>query len=178
MAPSTIGMLLFLASEAVFFVFLIIGFVYLRSPNVRRASTALDPAVTGVYTAILIASSVTMWLAGRGARVRKVWLAASVVLGALFLVGQGREYARLLADRVTVSRDVFGTTFYTLTGIHGLHVATGIFMMLVVGLVSWRSPKPEADRLALENVAWYWHLVDGVWIVIFTVVYLGGRFVT
>jgi len=174
---STLGMLLFLASEAVFFVFLIIGFIYLRSPNTQRTSASLDPAVTGVYTAVLVASSVTIWLAGRGARVRKGWLAASIVLGALFLVGQGREYARLLDAHVTVSRDTFGSAFYTLTGIHGFHVAAGVLMMLVVVVMAWRSPKPRADSLALESVAWYWHLVDVVWIVIFTVVYLGGRYV-
>jgi heme/copper-type cytochrome/quinol oxidase subunit 3 len=171
-------MLLFLASEAVFFIFLIIGYVYLHSPGVQRASAALDPRVTGVYTIALLASSFTIWMAERRARISKAWLGVTIVLGAVFLIGQGREYWRLLSQHVTVSRDVFGTAFYTLTGIHGAHVAAGVFMMLVLVGVLWRSKersRPAADTIALKSVALYWHLVDAVWIVIFSVVYLGGR---
>jgi heme/copper-type cytochrome/quinol oxidase subunit 3 len=171
-----LGMLLFLASEAVFFIFLIIGYIYLHSTDVQRASAALDPRVTGAYTIALLASSATIWLAGRGARVRRGWLVATIVLGAVFLVGQSREYWRLLHDDVTVSRNLFGTLFYTLTGIHGLHVAIGVVMMLVLAGVVWRSTKVAVDRVALESVSLYWHLVDVVWIVIFSVVYLGGRY--
>jgi heme/copper-type cytochrome/quinol oxidase subunit 3 len=76
---------------------------------------------------------------------------------------------------VTVSRNLFGTLFYTLTGIHGLHVAAGVVMMLVLAGVIWRSSKTALDHVALESVALYWHLVDVVWIVIFSVVYIGGR---
>jgi heme/copper-type cytochrome/quinol oxidase subunit 3 len=102
---------------------------------------------------------------------------ATIVLGAVFLVGQSREYWRLLHANVTVSRDLFGTLFYTLTGIHGLHVAAGVVMMLVLAGVIWRSTNVALDHVALESVALYWHLVDAVWIVIFSVVYLGGRLI-
>jgi heme/copper-type cytochrome/quinol oxidase subunit 3 len=168
-------MLLFLASEAVFFIFLVIGYIYLHSSDVRSASAALDPRVTGAYTIALLASSATIWLAGRGSHVRRGWLVATIALGAIFLVGQSREYWRLLHAGVTVSRNLFGTLFYTLTGIHGLHVAAGVVMMLVLAGVIWRSSKTALDHVALESVALYWHLVDVVWIVIFSVVYIGGR---
>jgi heme/copper-type cytochrome/quinol oxidase subunit 3 len=147
---------------------------------VERASAALDPRVTGAYTLALLASSATIWLAGRGSsagRVRRGWLAATIGLGAIFLVGQSREYWRLLHADITLSRDRFGTLFYTLTGIHGLHVAAGVTMMLVLLGLVWRSTKIALDRVALESVALYWHLVDVVWVVIFSVVYLGGRYI-
>ena len=175
---AALGMLLFLASEAVFFIFLVIGYVYLHSTDVQRASAVLDPRVTGVYTIALLASSATIWLAGRGARVRRGWLVATIVLGAVFLVGQSREYWRLLHNDVTVSRDLFGTLFYTLTGIHGVHVAAGVVMMLVLAALVWRSSKLTLDRVSLESISLYWHLVDVVWIVIFSVVYLGGRYIS
>ena len=104
------------------------------------------------------------------------WLVTSIVLGAAFLVGQSREYWRLLHADITISRDLFGTVFYTLTGIHGFHVAAGVVMMLILLGIVWRSSKAALDRVALETVALYWHLVDAVWIVIFSVVYLGGRY--
>jgi len=175
-APTALGMLLFLASEAVFFIFLVVSYVYLHSDDVRRASSVLDPRITGAYTVALLASSATIWMAGRGGRIHRGWLAATIILGAVFLVGQSREYWRLLREEVTTSRDVFGSLFYTLTGIHGVHVAAGVLMMLVLAGLAWRASKPALDREALESVALYWHLVDGVWIVIFGVVYLGGRY--
>jgi cytochrome c oxidase subunit I len=174
---AALGMLLFLGSEAVFFVFLVIGYVYLHSAGVQQASAVLDPRVTGGYTIALLASSATIWRAGRDKRPSRGWLLATIALGVLFLVGQSREYWRLLHNDVTVSRDLFGTLFYTLTGIHGVHVAAGVVMMLVLVGVLWRSTRVALDRVALESVALYWHLVDAVWIVIFSVVYLGGRFI-
>lgn len=170
-------MLLFLASEAVFFIFLIVGYIYLHSSVVQRASSILDPRVTGAYTIALLASSATMWMAGRGAEIRRGWLAATIALGLVFLIGQGREYARLLGAGVRTDSSVFGTAFYTLTGIHGLHVAAGAVMMLVLAGVVWRSNKAAVDRVAFESVALYWHLVDAVWVVLFSVIYIGGRLI-
>jgi heme/copper-type cytochrome/quinol oxidase subunit 3 len=172
-----LGMLAFLASEAVFFIFLIIGYVYLHSPAVQRASQILDPRVSGIYTVALLASSATIWMAGRGGHVRCGWLALTIGLGLAFLIGQGREYARLLGAGIRADSGVFATAFYTLTGIHGLHVAAGVVMMLILAGVAWRSAKVAVDRVALESVALYWHLVDAVWIVLFSVIYIGGRLV-
>ena len=170
---SMLGMIAFLASEAVFFVFLIIAYVYFSgAPNGGNAATALDPKVTAMYTAALIASSVTLWRAGALAKRQQrpgAWILASAVLGAVFLVGQGREYNRLLAENVTVNRDLFGTTFFTVTGFHGLHVLVGVLLLGIVWLVT------VIDRKAprgLDAVALYWHFVDVVWIVIFAIIYI------
>jgi heme/copper-type cytochrome/quinol oxidase subunit 3 len=171
---SVLGMIAFLASEAVFFVFLIIAYVYFSgAPGTGAAArTALDPKVTAIYTIALVASSATIWHAGALTRRKKsagTWILASAVLGAVFLVGQGREYQRLLGEHISVSRGLFGTTFFTLTGFHGLHVLVGVLLLAIVWLLS------VIDRNSphgLDAVALYWHFVDVVWIVIFAIIYV------
>lgn len=177
-----LGMLLFIASEAVFFVLLIIAFaVYHREAgNGAEAARRLDVARTAAFTAALVSSSVTVWLAGRALRRNRrraglAWIAVTVLLGATFLAGQAREYAGLIREDVTISRDLFGTTFFTLTGFHGLHVLLGLLLLgtlVVMGLV-WKRDEPRES--AIESVSLYWHFVDVVWLVIFPVVYLWGR---
>lgn len=177
-----LGMLLFIASEAVFFILLILAFVVYHQDagNAARAAASLDLEPTAVFTALLMASSVTVWLAGRSRRRGAEraclgWIAATLVLGTVFLVGQGREYARLINEDVTISRDLFGTTFFTVTGFHGLHVLIGLVLLatLLAGGVAWRGREPRTSLV--ETVSIYWHFVDAVWLVVFPVVYLWGR---
>ena len=135
---------------------------------------------TGIYTICLLASSVTIWWAGHSLKrgnqtMVRLALLATVILGAIFLFGQGQEYARLLGENVTVSRNLFGSTFFTLTGFHGFHgfmglVAITILFGLAIG--GWfRGP----HSVALEAISLYWHFVDVIWIVIFATVYLWAR---
>lgn len=176
-----LGMLLFIASEATFFLLLIIAFVvyHQAAGNGAEAAAALDVRRTGLFTVLLLASSVTMWLAvrsgQRGGRAAAAWLAVTIALGGTFLVGQGREYADLVRQDVTISRDLFGTTFFTLTGFHGLHVLVGLVMLAIVLATAllWRRGTPRTT--VLETVSLYWHFVDAVWLVVFPVVYLWGR---
>jgi heme/copper-type cytochrome/quinol oxidase subunit 3 len=181
------GTAFFLASEAVFFVLLILAFVYYHknlfnqsSGSPPNAGRVLDPAKTGVYTVCLLASSVTIWWAGRALRrgnqaMVRVALLATIVLGAIFLFGQGSEYAHLIGENVTVSRNLFGSTFFTLTGFHGFHVFMGlvaITILLGLAIGGWfKGP----HSVALEAVSLYWHFVDVVWIVIFATIYLWAR---
>ncbi|HEY7908353.1 MAG TPA: cytochrome c oxidase subunit I [Thermomicrobiales bacterium] len=181
------GTALFLASEAVFFVLLILAFIYYHknlfnqsSGSPPNAGRVLDPAKTGIYTVCLLASSVTIWWAGhslkRGNQLMvRLSLFATVVLGAVFLFGQGQEYARLISENITVSRNLFGSTFFTLTGFHGFHVFMGlvaITILLGLAIGGWfKGP----HSVALEAVSLYWHFVDVVWIVIFTTIYLWAR---
>jgi heme/copper-type cytochrome/quinol oxidase subunit 3 len=171
---SVLGMMAFLASEAVFFVFLIIAYVYFSGApaTAEGARVALDPKATAIYTTALVASSATIWRAGALAKRQQApsaWLLASAVLGTVFLVGQGREYHRLLNQNVTVSRDLFGTTFFTVTGFHGLHVLVGVLLLAIV----WLLTVVDGDAPhGLDAVAMYWHFVDVVWIVIFAIVYV------
>jgi len=155
-----LGMAMFLLSEAVFFFMLIAAFVYFR--DARTAAANLRLGATAVYTVCLAASSVTMWRAAESG-VRS-WLVGTIALGAIFLFGQGREYVRLFHQNVTISQGLFGTTFFTLTGFHGLHVLIGI---AVLGILL-RVGAPAA----MEAAALYWYFVDAIWIAIFSVVYL------
>jgi heme/copper-type cytochrome/quinol oxidase subunit 3 len=177
-----LGMLLFIASEAVFFLLLIIAFVVYHqgAGNGAEAAARLDVPRTTVFTLLLMTSSATVWLAVRSRRRRETvaslaWIAATIALGSSFLAGQGREYAHLIHENITISRDLFGTTFFTLTGFHGLHVLIGIMLLatlLACGLL-WRGEEPR--ETLVENVSLYWHFVDVVWLCVFPVVYLWGR---
>lgn len=177
---SEVAMLLFLASESVFFVMLILAYVYFRHSPANPAGAGpgvLDVPHTAAFTACLLASSLTVWLAGRSLKrdrqwATQLWLAATVVLGAIFLVGQGTEYLGLIDKHVTIDRDVFGTAFFTLTGFHSFHVFAGLVALVVVlGLAIAGDFSPDR-RSAVSAVSLYWHFVDAVWVVIFSVVYL------
>jgi heme/copper-type cytochrome/quinol oxidase subunit 3 len=173
-----LAMLLFVASEAVFFIPLILVYVvyHATSPSAADASRYLNIPRTAVFTACLIISSFTMRHAGSlfksGRRTPALaWLLATMALGATFLTGQGSEYASLIREDVTISRDLFGTTFFTLTGFHGLHVFIGLVMLgTLFGLELKRRVTSPSE--AVESVSIYWHFVDAVWMVIFPVVYL------
>ncbi len=175
---SRLGMLFFIASEGVFFLLLVLAYVVYhrgRGSGPTAAST-LNVGRTGLYSVALLASSATMAVAGRGARRGArgrfvVGLAATLALGLAFLVGQCLEYAQLLREDVTISRNLFGSTFFTLTGFHGMHVALGLVMIAtLLGLATrgWERVRPGA----VEAVSIYWHFVDVVWVVIFGIVYL------
>ena len=178
MERNKLGMLLFVISEAVFFLLLITAYIFYNQGGRDAASThLLNPLKSGIFSLALLSSSVTMHLAGSNARRQNfqrvgLWLAGTIVLGAVFLVGQGAEYAQLLREHVTISRNLFGTTFFTLTGFHGLHVFIGLLMLaILLGLaLAGRGREPTAP--AVETISIYWHFVDAVWIVIFAVVYL------
>jgi heme/copper-type cytochrome/quinol oxidase subunit 3 len=173
-----LAMLLFVASEAFFFIPLIVAYVvyHATSPSAADPSRYLDIPRTAVFTACLIISSFTMRHAGihfRTGRRRSAlaWLLATMALGATFLTGQGSEYVSLIREDVTISRDLFGTTFFTLTGFHGLHVFIGLILLgTLFGLELKR--RVTGPSQAVESVSIYWHFVDAVWMIIFPVVYL------
>ena len=176
-----IGVGLFILSEAFFFALLIIAYVYFHAfpgPG-PTAATALNPMRTGIFSLALFSSSLTIWMASRASRRRDsrgfiTWLSITIVLGTLFMFGQANEYYDLLASGVTISRNLFATTFFTLTGFHGLHVTIGI-VALCISLGLARAGKlHEQTTDGFGAVEWYWHFVDAVWVVVFSVVYLWG----
>jgi heme/copper-type cytochrome/quinol oxidase subunit 3 len=174
-----LGMALFLGSETFFFAVLILAYITYRgsADGGPTAADSLDVASAGIFTIFLLASSVTLWLAERSlARERHAgmrrWLLATVVLGAIFLVGQGWEYARLIEDNVTIGRNLFGSTFFTLTGFHGFHVFSGLVALATLFGLAQAGWFNRPHSVAIETVGWYWHFVDVVWVVIFTIIYL------
>lgn len=169
--------LLFLGSEAIFFSCLIAAYAYYTGasfdgPNARNV---LDTFKTGLYTIGLLASSLTVFLAERSHRKGKpvgAWLGLTMLLGAIFLYGEMQEYRRLLHEDVTVSRDLFGSTYYTLTGFHALHVTVGLILLGIILVISLRRPIAKPQSVALTCISYYWHFVDVVWVAVFSVVYI------
>ena len=174
-------MLFFVASEAFFFLALIISYVYYSHPGGTLSSSAkfLDYEKTSVFTFFLIASSFTIEMAGASQNKGKrksmlAWLGGTIVLGIVFIIGQGMEYARLAAVNVTISQNVFGAAFFTLTGFHGLHVILGLVALSILFGLLYSEKFRMIETSAMESVKIYWHFVDVVWIVVFSVVYLGA----
>ncbi|MGH9553152.1 MAG: cytochrome c oxidase subunit 3, partial [Terriglobales bacterium] len=173
---AVLGMILFVASESIFFLLLVLAYVNFHKATGQEAAAMLDPLKTGLFSIALISSSFTMWMAEAARKKESAsigfWLGATIILGATFLTGQGLEYARLLTHNVTISRDLFGSTFFTLTGFHGFHVLFGLILLsLLLGLVVV-GRKHEPALAGVQSIAIYWHFVDAVWLIIFSVVYL------
>jgi cytochrome c oxidase subunit 3/cytochrome o ubiquinol oxidase subunit 3 len=102
----------------------------------------------------------------------RVWLSATALLGCVFLGGQFYEFTSFYKDGLSLSRNLFGSTFFTLTGFHGTHVAIGVFWLLSLVTHSFRGRLHQEQSLLVEIAGLYWHFVDIVWILIFTLVYL------
>ena len=132
-------------------------------------------------TMCLLASSVTVGLAVRALRQgdrRRVgtWLLVTVLLGVAFLAGTAKEWYGLIVDHgLMIGTNLFGTTFYSLVGFHAFHVTIGVVMLTLLTVFAWSGALQSAHAEHAELVSWYWHFVDGVWIVVLTVVYIIGR---
>jgi heme/copper-type cytochrome/quinol oxidase subunit 3 len=163
-----LGMALLLISDALLFFFLILAFIYFRSESLRTAALSLDLRVAEMWTVCLVASCFSMWRAAAGAR-RRLWLGVTAALGTAFLFGQGREYLRILHDGIAVTQGLFATTFFTLAGIHSLHLAIGVLLVAILLSVS---DSTERYSTAVGAIAMYWYFVGVVWVVIFSIVYL------
>jgi len=169
----------FLASDCMFFGTLIATYMVYknRSLDGPLPRETLDVPYTSVSAFVLLLSSLTMVLAlaaiqhGQERRMR-VWLSATALLGCVFLGGQFYEFTTFYKDGLTLSRNLFGSTFFTLTGFHGTHVFIGVFWLLSLVAQSVRGRLHQADSLWVEIAGLYWHFVDIVWILIFTLVYL------
>lgn len=173
-----LGMWLFVASEVMFFGGLIAAFLHYKVNNPSPIETAaLDVTLVGINTFILLTSSFTVVLGlssiqrnDRGGLVR--YLGLTALLGAIFLAGQGYEFIALYQEGVTLSSSVFGSSFFTLTGFHGLHVLIGVGWALGTLLKASRGGYSSDDNIGVEIFGLYWHFVDIVWIILFTIIYL------
>ncbi|MDQ3809808.1 MAG: cytochrome c oxidase subunit I [Chloroflexota bacterium] len=175
-----VGILSFIFSEATFFGALIVAFLQYRGRSQGFGPHDLDLPRTFIFSLCLFASSGTIYLAERrlhGDDQRgflRLWL-ATLALGAIFLLGQVSEYALLYAEGVTISTNLFTSGFFTLTGFHGLHVLVGLIALGVIAVLARSGDfRRGRRRAAVDAVAIYWHFVDGVWVVVFSLVYLLG----
>jgi heme/copper-type cytochrome/quinol oxidase subunit 3 len=172
-------MWLFLASECLLFGGLITAYVLYRGQSTTGPypQDVFDIGYTSVSSFVLLASSLTMVLAHNAALARdfarmRLWLLATAMLGLCFVGGQVFEFTSFFREGLTLHTNLFGSTFFLLTGFHGVHVTVGILMLLILIAFSFRGSLSDDPAFPVEMVGLYWHFVDIVWIVIFTVVYL------
>jgi cytochrome c oxidase subunit 3 len=180
--PRKAGLVAFLVSEAALFGTLIVAYFSFLGKNQTGPTPAEAlslPLVIGTTTSLL-ASSVTVHLAERSLHRRSasfaLWWSLTILLGLAFLAGTGYEWYELIVrHHLTPSRNAFGSTYFTLVGLHAIHVTIGVLALALVLQLFLAGRLPKDDPVPVELVAWYWHFVDGVWVVVFTVVYLIGR---
>ena len=174
-----LAMWLFLSSECLLFGALITTYVLYRNASIKGPypNEIFDIAYTSVSSFVLLTSSLTMVLSVNAAQLRdwprmRLWLLTTAMLGMTFVGGQVYEFTSFYREGLAITTNLFGTTFYTLTGFHGVHVTVGILMLLSLVAMSFADRLGDEPAFAVEMVGLYWHFVDIVWIVIFTVVYL------
>jgi cytochrome c oxidase subunit III len=182
--PAKAGMIAFLVSEVSFFGTLIMSYVYFLSQtlagNPKPSQVFYLPAVIAA-SACLFSSSATIHLAEQALRRDRhkafllLW-GLTIALGALFLVGTMWEWSDLIGKwGLTISRNLFGTSYFTLVGFHAFHVTIGVVVMSIVFGLALKGQITVNNQMAVEVVSWYWHFVDAVWLLVFVLVYLAGR---
>ncbi len=175
-----LGMWVFLGSEVMFFTALIGAYIILRvsTPDAwQEPGEMLNVPITALNTFILICSSVTMVKAFAAVqhndqRGLRLWLVATALIGSAFLGIQAYEYQELIHKGFVPGEGLYGSTFYTMTGFHGFHVTIGVICLIFVAVRAFRGRYSASDHRGVEVVGLYWHFVDLVWIILFTIVYL------
>ena len=180
-ARSRVGMFALIAAESTIFTIFVVAYVFYlgKSTSGPRPSDVLSPPI--FYTICLLSSSITLELALRRFRQARTmsfalaWL-ATIALGGAFLFGTAAEWHRLIyVDGLTINTNLFGTTYYSLVGLHGSHVVVGLVLLSVVMVFALLGLVKVEHVKHLEALSLYWHFVDAVWVVVFTVVYVVGR---
>jgi len=175
-----VAMWSFLGSECLLFGALISTYLLFKGqsePGSLAPADVFDIPYTSVSSFVLLMSSLTMVLAlaaiQRGDHRRtRIWLMTTALLGASFVAGQAYEFTVFVREGLNLRTNLFGSSFFVLTGFHGAHVTIGVLMLLSLYSLSLKGKLPAAKAETVELVGLYWHFVDVVWIVIFTLVYL------
>ena len=175
------AMFALIAAEATIFAIFVVAYLFYlgKSPTGPTPKAVLEPPI--FYTICLLSSSLTIHAAVQQLRQGKtttfaMWWLATLTLGGAFLYGTANEWHRLIyMHGLTISTNLFGTTYYSLVGLHGFHVIVGLmFLSLVMAFTLFGTVKSRHSG-RLDVLSLYWHFVDVVWVVVFTVVYIIGR---
>ena len=180
-ARGHVGMCALIAAEAAIFTIFVVAYLFYvgKSLSGPMPRDVLSPPI--FYTVCLLSSSLTIRFAGKnlgGGNVRRfgAWWLMTIILGALFLYGTASEWHRLIyKDGLTISTSLFGTTYYSLVGLHGFHVVMGLLGLTTVMVFAVFGAVKQEYVEHIDVLSLYWHFVDAVWIVVFTVVYVIGR---
>jgi cytochrome c oxidase subunit III len=176
-----VGVLALILTESAFFSIFVVAYIFYigRSLTGPFPQDVLTPPI--VNTLCLLSSSITIVFAVRALQAGSIrsfgiWWLATFALGLEFLIGTGREWHRLIYhDGLTISTNLFGTTYYALVGLHALHVVIGLMLILLVLILTIFGFMNRRYAERTEVLSWYWHFVDAVWIVVFLTVYVIGR---
>lgn len=176
-----VGMACLILAEAAIFIIFVVAYLFYIGKSLS-GPTPHDVLELPIFTSIcLLSSSATVHFAvsslHKGAQsLCTLWLAATVLLGGIFLAGTGMEWYHLIYhDGLTIRTNLFGTTFYSLVGLHATHVIVGLLMLTLALFFSLRGQLQSGHTERLEVLSLYWHFVDAVWVVVFLVVYVFGR---
>jgi cytochrome c oxidase subunit 3/cytochrome o ubiquinol oxidase subunit 3 len=176
-----VGMFSLIAGESAIFTIFIVAYIYYIGKSLSGPMPRQVLEVPIFNTICLLSSSLTIHFAlralhaGRIAAFKLLWF-VTLALGAIFLIGTGREWYRLInKEGLTITTNLFGTTYYSLVGLHAFHVSVGLVGLITVMLfaLAARVNQEHAERLDVFSL--YWHFVDAVWVAVFTVVYIVGR---
>ena len=176
-----VGMLGLIAAESAIFVIFVVAYLFYIGKSLAGPTPRDVLRVPIFYTICLLSSSLTIHLAVKAIRDGRIgsfrnWWFGTIALGAAFLFGTGQEWYRMIyKDGLTISTNLFGTTYYSLVGLHAFHVTVGLIMLSVVMAFTVLGHVAHEDTYRLDVLSLYWHFVDAVWVVVFTVVYIIGR---
>jgi len=177
----TVGILLLMITESsLFTIFVVAYLVYIgKSLSGPYPKDVLEVPI--ISTICLLSSSLTIVIAEKALKRNelgkfKLWWALTLLLGGEFLTATGMEWWKLIyKDGLTISTNLFGTTYYSLVGLHASHVVVGLFFLLIVMAVSLAGFPIQHQERRVKFLSWYWHFVDAIWVIVFTVVYVIGR---
>ena len=176
-----VGMACLIFAESAIFTIFVVAYLFYVGKSLSGPTPQEVLKTPIFYTICLLSSSLTIHFAGklleRGRRgaFLTYWL-FTIALGALFLYGTGQEWYRLIYEHgLTISTNLFGTTYYSLVGLHASHVTAGLVMLSIVLLLGLAGRVGPEQSPRVEVLSMYWHFVDAVWVVVFTVVYILGR---
>jgi cytochrome c oxidase subunit III len=176
-----VGMFSLIAAESAIFTIFVVAYIFYIGKSLSGPAPK-DVLTLPVFNTIcLISSSLTIHLAVRALRNANIVLFGllwfvTMALGAIFLIGTGREWHKLIVhDGLTVSTNLFGTTYYSLVGLHAFHVTAGLLIIAIVMVITLLGKMSSRYSERVDVFSMYWHFVDAVWVVVFTVVYVIGR---
>jgi cytochrome c oxidase subunit 3/cytochrome o ubiquinol oxidase subunit 3 len=174
-------MLSLIIGESALFTIFVVAYIFYLGKSLTGPTPRQVLEIPIFNTVCLLSSSLTIWLAQRRLERKRVsafgvWLAITIALGVVFLAATALEWHKLTyQDGLTISTNLFGTTFYALVGLHATHVILGLLMLSCVLLFTIAGKVRESQAARVGVLALYWHFVDVVWAVVFTVVYIVGR---
>jgi cytochrome c oxidase subunit 3 len=180
-ARGPVGMYCLIAAEAAIFTIFVVAYIFYIGKSLTGPQPQDVLRVPVFFTICLLSSSLTINLAVKSLSSGKVrsfalWWLLTIVLGAVFLAGTAREWRHLIYDEgLTIQANLFGTTYYSLVGLHAFHVTVGLLALATVSLFTLFGQVRQEHAERAEVLSMYWHFVDVVWVVVFIVVYLVGR---